>query len=92
MLNIRGLLYLTYEGFDNFTPLLGFGIDYLEGKINSTEKIEEVEGEGELKFKNKSLFFLQAGITYYLSESIYIDAVLKLFSRTSVSIRLNYDF
>jgi len=91
-LNIRGLLYFTYEGFDDFTPLLGFGIDYLNGRINSTQEIEDVKGDGELRFKNKSLFFLQAGVTYYLSESIYIDAVLKLFSRTSVLIRLNYDF
>ncbi len=81
-----------YEGFANFTPYIGPNLSLISGKLSLSENIMEIEAEEIMKYSQKNLIGLSAGVKFEVGDNWDIGLKLNLFSEKSIYLSAFYIF
>jgi hypothetical protein len=85
-------LWAQYDGFSYFTIFAGPQLNFLDGKLEATETIEELEGEEELSYKQENDIGIVAGARFEVGSHFDVNLKVNLISKTSLSVEVFYIF
>lgn len=85
-------LWAQYDGFSYFTIFAGPQLNFLDGKLEAFETIEELEGQEELSYKQENDIGIVAGARFELGSHFDVNLKVNLISKTSLSIEVFYIF
>ncbi len=85
-------LLVQYDGFPGFTVFAGPQLNLLKGSLTASEKIEELEGEEKLTYRQKNKMGIAAGINIELSSQLELNVKVNVISKTSLSVEVFYIF
>ncbi|MEW6457306.1 MAG: hypothetical protein AB1410_11410 [Acidobacteriota bacterium] len=88
----QGGVIIDYFYTDNVTPYFGLYANYLSGKIDMEEKIEELSGIQTLNYKGKSIFGVLIGSDFAVNENFIIKGEVRFLSEMTIYLSLNYYF
>lgn len=85
-------LWAQYDGFSYFTIFAGPQLNFLDGKLEATETIEELEGQEELSYKQENDIGIVAGARFEVGSHFDVNLKVNLISKTSLSVEVFYIF
>lgn len=88
----QGGIILNYFYRDNVIPYLGLYANYLSGKSDMEEKIEELEGSQTLTYKGKNIFGVLMGNDFAINDNFTIKGEIRFLSEMTICLSLNYYF